>query len=219
MFNKRETSESETQTRSGFDNQTPAAKQATPAAPARSPAGAAGSATIGPSISIDGTLKGEEDLTVEGRIKGTVQLKAHTLTVGAQGTLDAEVYAHTILVEGTVNGDLYASECISIRKSARVKGNILAPRISLEDGAKFRGSIDMDSDSENFRKAFGSKTSAPASSPGNAKPSPEQSAFKGESNKGESDKGKQRSGPQQSSSGNASDTGSAQAGKSGSSAA
>lgn len=214
MFNKRETSENENPTRSGFDNQSPAANQAAPAAPARSPAGAAGTATIGPSISIDGTLKGEEDLTVEGRIKGTVQLKTHTLTVGAQGTLDAEVYAHTIFVEGTVNGDLYASERISIRKSARVKGNILAPRISLEDGAKFRGSIDMDSDSEAFRKAFGSKTSAPASGPDNARPSPEQSA-----SKGDGDKGKQRSGPQPSSSGNASATGSAQAGKSGSSAA
>jgi len=136
-------------------------------------------------------------------------LKNNTLTVGTQGTLDAEVFAHTILVEGTVNGDLYASENISIRKSARIRGNILAPRISLEDGAKFRGSIDMDADSEAFRKAFGGKPSAASSTV--AKPASPSGTANGE-------KGKQPQGSQ-SSSGGSSDPSTQQTAKTGTSAA
>ncbi|MBY6203310.1 polymer-forming cytoskeletal protein [Halomonas denitrificans] len=121
-------------------------------------------ATIGPSIRIDGDLQGDEDLVVEGRVTGTVQLRSNTLTIGSQGEVKARVYAHTILVEGKVNGDLYASERISIRESARIEGNIYAPRISLDDGARFRGAIDMDTETESFRKAFGNAQGAASSS-------------------------------------------------------
>lgn len=158
MFNKRDHQD---------ESQRTAAGDASPE-PARSArAGARGgqAAVLGPSIEVDGKLKGDEDLVVEGRIKGTVMLKQHTLTVGSQGRLDAEVYAHSILVDGTVHGDLYASERVSIRKTARIEGNILAPRISLEDGAKFRGSIDMDAESEAFRKAFGQQPSRAGGTP------------------------------------------------------
>jgi len=182
MFNKRETSESESTGRASSDQ--PSGANPAPATPARSTGGTGTAATIGPSISIDGHLKGEEDLVVEGRIKGTVELKSNTLTVGSQGTLDAEVFAHTIFVEGTVNGDLYASENISIRKSARIRGNILAPRISLEDGAKFRGSIDMDADSEPFRKAFGGKSSSTSSTGAKASSSPAADSEKGKHGQG-----------------------------------
>lgn len=165
MFNKREQIESESDSQKQQDpsrefQQRPAAARETTSAPTRGQA-----AIIGPSISINGQLSGDEDLIIEGRVKGTVQLKKHTLTVGSQGTLDAEVYANTILVDGTVNGDLYASERISIRKSAKIDGNILAPRISLEDGARFRGSIDMDAESEAFRKAFGSQAGSKSAGP------------------------------------------------------
>jgi len=210
MFNKRESNESEASSRSGSDNPSTTAHQSP--APARSPGGAGGAATIGPSISIDGQLKGEEDLVVEGRIKGTVELKNNTLTVGTQGTLDAEVFAHTIFVEGTVNGDLYASERISIRKSARIRGNILAPRISLEDGAKFRGSIDMDADSEAFRKAFGGKPSAASSA--TAKPTTQTGA----ANSDNGEKGKQAQGAHSGSGSPATPSGQ-QSGKTGTSAA
>lgn len=153
--------------------------------------GASGAtAIIGPSISINGELKGQEDLVVEGTIEGTVELKQNTLTVGSKGTIKAQVYAHTILVDGTVNGDLYASERISIRKSARIEGNILAPRISLEDGAKFRGSIDMDAESEAFRKVFNNKSTG-AAVPGPKSPTTDAGGRSaGErSSTGESDKG------------------------------
>ncbi|WP_240956045.1 polymer-forming cytoskeletal protein [Wenzhouxiangella sp. XN79A] len=155
MFSKKDGGESATDT----------PRNPTAPAASRSPGSASGSraaATIGPSIRINGDLAGEEDLIVEGRITGTVELKSNTLTIGAQGQVEARVYAHTILVEGTVNGDLYASERISIRQSARIEGNIYAPRISLEDGARFRGAIDMDTDNEAFRKAFGTASAKPA---------------------------------------------------------
>ena len=102
-------------------------------------------AVIGPSIHIDGDLRGEEDLIIEGEVNGTVQLKSNGLTIGPQGKVRADVYAHSIFVDGFVEGDLYGSERVSIRKSAQVRGNIVSPRVSLEDGAKFKGSIEMDS--------------------------------------------------------------------------
>lgn len=101
-------------------------------------------AVIGPSIHIDGDLRGEEDLLIEGEVNGTVQLRSNSLTIGAQGKVRADVYAHSIYVEGLMEGDLYGTERVHIRKSAQVRGNVTSPRVSLEDGAKFKGSIEMD---------------------------------------------------------------------------
>ncbi len=104
-------------------------------------------AVIGPSIQIEGTLRGQEDVYVEGEVTGTIQLQSNTLTVGAQGKIKADVYAHTIFVEGSMEGDLFGSEQVIVRKSAKVRGNITSPRVSLEDGATFKGSIEMDPES------------------------------------------------------------------------
>ena len=101
-------------------------------------------ATIGPSISIKGDLSGEEDLIVEGRVEGTIDLKQNNLTVGTEGRVSASVRANTISVEGEVEGDLSGDEQVVVRRSGNVQGNINAPRVTLEDGCKFRGSIDMD---------------------------------------------------------------------------
>ncbi len=101
-------------------------------------------AVIGPSIRIDGDLRGEEDLRIEGEVKGTVQLKNNSLRIGSEGRVRATVYAHSIDVEGLVEGDLFGLERVTIHKSARVQGNITSPRVSLEDGAQFKGSIEMD---------------------------------------------------------------------------
>lgn len=111
-----------------------------------SSAGARGGsgAIIGRSIQINGDVKGDEDLLIEGDVSGTVELKNHALTVGKEGKVMADIYARSITVDGTTEGDLYASERIAIRSSANVRGNLLAPRISLEDGAKFKGSVEMD---------------------------------------------------------------------------
>ena len=101
-------------------------------------------AVIGPSIHIDGDVRGEEDLLIEGEVGGTVQLKNNSLTIGPNGKVRADVYAHSIYVDGFVEGDLFGAERVHIRKSAQVKGNVTSPRVSVEDGAKFKGAIEMD---------------------------------------------------------------------------
>ena len=109
-------------------------------------------AVIGPSIQIKGDLSGEEDLIIQGKVNGTIQLREKSLTVGSQGRVDANVLAHNIIVEGEVNGDLYGSERVSIRRTGNVQGNIISPKVSLDEGCRFKGSIDMDQEMVN--KAF-----------------------------------------------------------------
>ena len=103
-------------------------------------------AVIGHSIRIDGDLRGEEDLRVDGNISGTIQLPNHSLTIGKEGRINANAYAKSITVDGELSGDIYGSECVTIRANARVTGNVVATRVSVEEGAQFKGSIDMDSE-------------------------------------------------------------------------
>jgi cytoskeletal protein CcmA (bactofilin family) len=149
----------------GDAGQAPSAQraQAAPAAGASTAARGSGSGTfavIGRSIQIQGDVKGDEDLVIEGNVSGTVELKNNSLTVGKEGSLRADVHARAITVEGTTDGDLFASEKISIRASANVRGNLLAPSISLEDGARFKGSVEMDQQAVD--KAIGSGQTKPA---------------------------------------------------------
>ena len=154
---------------------TPAAEPARPAASSTSSATRARTtAVIGPSIQIEGTLRGQEDVFVEGEVTGTIQLQSNTLTVGTSGKIKADVYAHTVFVEGSMEGDLFGSEQVIIRKSAKVRGNITAPRVTLEDGAAFKGSIEMDP--ESVKSVLGSAAStarAPAPAPARPAPSPQ----------------------------------------------
>lgn len=105
--------------------------------------GSRGQATVGSSISIKGDLIGEEDLIVHGRLEGTVTLKQNKLMVGKDGHIKADVRARVIIVEGRVEGGLFGDEQVIIKKSGVVQGNIEAPRVALEDGCKFKGSIEM----------------------------------------------------------------------------
>jgi cytoskeletal protein CcmA (bactofilin family) len=101
-------------------------------------------ATIGPSISIKGDLTGGEDLIIQGQVEGKIDLKQNNLTVGKSGRIKADIYGRMITIEGEVEGNLYGEEQILLRQSGSVRGNIVAPRVSLEDGSKFKGSIDME---------------------------------------------------------------------------
>jgi cytoskeletal protein CcmA (bactofilin family) len=103
-----------------------------------------GRAVIGPSIVVRGEISGEEDLLIEGRVEGKVDLRQNAVTVGAKGQLSAEVLARVVMIEGEVEGNLTAEEQIVLRKSGRVRGDLCAPRVTIEDGARFKGSIDMD---------------------------------------------------------------------------
>jgi cytoskeletal protein CcmA (bactofilin family) len=104
-----------------------------------------GQATIGPSILVKGDITGDEDLVIQGRVEGSVKLAQHNVTVGGNGRVKADVSGRTVVVEGEVTGDLRAQEQIILRHTAQVEGSIAAPRVALEDGAIFRGTIEMDS--------------------------------------------------------------------------
>ena len=101
-------------------------------------------AVIGRSIRINGDLRGEEDLRIEGDVNGTIQLLNHSLTIGKEGKIRADVYANSVIIDGLMEGDVYGAERVLIRKNAQVHGNITAPRVGLEEGARFKGSIEMD---------------------------------------------------------------------------
>lgn len=102
-------------------------------------------AIIGVTILLKGDLSGEEHLLVQGRVEGKIRLDGNNLTVGSQGRVKADIHAQVISVEGEVRGNLFGEEKIIIRKTGNVKGNLVAPRVSLEEGATFKGSIDMGS--------------------------------------------------------------------------
>jgi cytoskeletal protein CcmA (bactofilin family) len=100
-------------------------------------------ASIGKSIIINGELSGSEDLTIEGRVEGKIELRNHVLTIGVNGRITAQVTAKAIVVFGHVTGNLTATEKVDIRESGSVEGDIVAPRVAIADGSHFRGSIDM----------------------------------------------------------------------------
>lgn len=99
---------------------------------------------IGPSIKIKGEVSGDEDLLIQGRVEGTINLHQHEVTVGESGEVSADVNARTVKIDGKVNGDITATEIVIISRLGNVRGNIVAPRVTLEDGGVFKGSIDMD---------------------------------------------------------------------------
>ncbi len=99
---------------------------------------------IGPKIKIKGTITGEEDLLIQGKVEGTINLGQHELSVGQTAVVKANIHAKAIRIDGEVAGDINGSEKVVISKSGNVRGNIIAPRVTLEDGAIFKGSIDMD---------------------------------------------------------------------------
>ena len=111
-------------------------------------------AVIGPSIQIDGTLKGDEDLLIQGKVDGTIELKKNSVTVGESGTVKADIFAHTVVVEGQVDGKIVGSERVVMRKTAKISGTLIAPRVMLEDGAQFNGTIDMDPEADAIKSAF-----------------------------------------------------------------
>jgi cytoskeletal protein CcmA (bactofilin family) len=108
--------------------------------------GAQEPATIGSSIVIHGDVTGEEDLVVDGSIEGTVNFKDNNLVVSVNGRVTANINARIIRVDGEVKGELYGSEQVVISPSGKVKGDIRAPRVVLEDGCTFKGSVDMETD-------------------------------------------------------------------------
>jgi cytoskeletal protein CcmA (bactofilin family) len=102
-----------------------------------------GSATIGKAVMVKGQIFSREDLVIDGEVEGTVELQEHRLTVGPNGKVQAGIKAREIIVLGSVHGNVDAADKIDIRKDAKLVGDIKAARIVIEDGAYFKGSIDI----------------------------------------------------------------------------
>src|SRR6476660_6215661 len=98
---------------------------------------------IGKSVVIKGELNGSEDLTIEGHVEGTIQLRDHVLTIGPNGKIKAQVFAKASIVLGEVQGNVTATEKVDIRDNGSVEGDLVSPRIAIAEGAHFKGSVDM----------------------------------------------------------------------------
>lgn len=101
------------------------------------------SATIGKAVKIVGQIFSKEDLYVDGDLEGTVEALEHKLTIGPNGTVHAGVKAREVVALGTIQGNVEATDKIEIRKDAKLVGDIRTARIIIEDGAYFKGSIDI----------------------------------------------------------------------------
>ena len=119
--------------------QQPATRTATPQAPAAT----GEQATIGKSLMIKGEVTGSESLYIDGRIEGTINLPGNRVTVGRNGQVAANISAREIVVLGKVRGNCQASDRIDIRSEGSLTGDVIAARISIEDGAFFKGGIDI----------------------------------------------------------------------------
>ena len=98
---------------------------------------------LGQSIALHGEISGKEDLLIEGQLEGTINLPDHCVTVGSHGEVKAEVHARQVIVLGALTGNITASEKVEIRKTGQVVGDLVAAAVAIEDGAFFKGSIDI----------------------------------------------------------------------------
>ena len=125
-------------------------------------------AAIGASIRIKGDVTGDENLIIQGHVEGTIRVQGHNVTISKTGKVRANIEANQIIVEGELHGDMIGEEKVIIRETGNVLGNIVAPRVTLEDGALFKGSIEMEPRQRGMNQA------KPATSPAQGGFNPEQ---------------------------------------------
>src|SRR5579863_3095832 len=111
--------------------------------PTAAPTSTADQATIGKSLVIKGEVTGSESLYIDGRVEGSINLAGNRVTVGRNGVVSANINAREIVVLGKVRGNLTASDRVDIRSDGSLTGDVVAARISIEDGAFFKGGIDI----------------------------------------------------------------------------
>ncbi len=132
--------------------------------PTGSGASTSGTARLGSSLHVKGEITGNEDLMIDGTVEGLVQLEDRKLTVGASAKLTADVIAREVVVYGNVKGNLRARDRIEIKKDGSVVGDLTTARIMIEDGAYFKGSIEIDKAGEaSDDKSFSSRSRVTAS--------------------------------------------------------
>lgn len=116
---------------------------------------------LSPSIAIKGDISGTEDLVLEGKMEGTINLPKNEILIGPDGQVKADLVALKVSIEGRVTGDIRGSERVVIKHSGKVDGNIVAPRVVLEDGCQFKGSVEMNTDATASGASTGTRTQEP----------------------------------------------------------
>ena len=125
------------------------AQTSVPATPGRPPEERRVVAWVGKSVVFRGDLMSLEDMTIDGRVEGTIELRDHSLTLGPDAHSEADITARVVTVLGTVTGTITASETVDIRESGSVEGNITSRRLAMADGATLRGRVDTGSRAAN----------------------------------------------------------------------
>ncbi len=126
---------------SAFEAQAPSQRPAPAGAPGIAPVG--DQATIGKSLIVKGEVSGSESLYIDGKVEGAINLAGNRVTVGRNGQVAANIMAREIVVLGKVRGNCHASDRVDIRSEGSLTGDVIAARISIEDGAFFKGGIDI----------------------------------------------------------------------------
>jgi cytoskeletal protein CcmA (bactofilin family) len=146
---------------------TPSAPAMAAAEPAPRPVATttADQATIGKSLVIKGEVTGSESLYIDGRVEGSINLSGNRVTVGRNGVVAANINAREIVVLGKVRGNLTASDRVDIRSDGSLTGDVIAARISIEDGAFFKGGIDIRKGGQPQAKPNGEDKAIPVSEP------------------------------------------------------
>ncbi len=119
-------------------------------------------AHIGKSVVIKGELSGSEDLYLDGEVEGSIELRDHSLTIGPNGHVRANINAKEVIVQGKVEGNISGTDRVELRKSAVQVGDIATQRIVIEDGAYFKGGIDIRKDKDKDRDQTPRRETSPA---------------------------------------------------------
>jgi cytoskeletal protein CcmA (bactofilin family) len=143
MWNKETSSDSPVPSASK-ESRIPAAPMASTSGTRPSAPTARASACLGSTISIKGEISSDEDLEIDGKVEGPILLRGNRLTAGRNAQLKSEITAREVIVYGNVHGNLRARDRVEIKKDGQVIGNITTARISIEDGAYFKGSIEIE---------------------------------------------------------------------------
>jgi cytoskeletal protein CcmA (bactofilin family) len=120
---------------------------------------------LGPTLHFKGDLHADEELLIKGRIEGSIT-HSQRITVCAEGTVTANVRAQVIVIEGTLNGDLQAEKSVMVRETAKLRGNISAPSVSIVEGAHFTGGVDMEKKSAAVDSAANANRTAKSATSG-----------------------------------------------------
>jgi cytoskeletal protein CcmA (bactofilin family) len=177
MFDKHKSSKQPPRAEDAPKSAPPAPAQSAPA-----PSTSQKVAMVGEGISITGDVNASTNLKVEGRIEGRAVTSSQDIDVSETGIVKASITARVVRISGAVAGDINGSEKVMIAKSGRVQGNIVAPRVQLDDGALFRGSIDMNPAEPAKSKPAEAPKAAASPAPG-SKPAPTGKPAQAESGK------------------------------------